>query len=50
MFALQRYQRDEHLLQTDATVLERVTVVGDVVIVIIRIGKERVVFSKDIRR
>ena len=50
MPALEGDERNEHLLHTDASMLEGVAVIGDVIVVVVRIGKERVVLREDISR
>ena len=46
--ALHRDKRHKHFLHRDATMLESVLVITDVVVVVVRIGKEVVVLCKDV--
>ena len=45
---MERDEGHEHFFHTDASVLEGVFVVGDVIVVIVGIGKERVSAGKDV--
>lgn len=47
---LQSDEGNEHLLHGDATMLECIPVVGHVVVVIVRVGKETVARREDIGR
>ena len=46
---MERDEGHEHFFHTDASVLEGVFVVGDVIVVIVGIGKEVAAGGKDVR-
>ena len=47
-FATHGHQRYQHLFHGDASVLEGVLVVVDVIVIVVRIGEEIVVLGKDV--
>ena len=50
MPALECDEGNEHFLHADSSMLESVTIIGNVIVVVVGICKERVVLREDIRR